>query len=429
MRLRRELNYCQTAFISGTFADMERWREEARSVLERARIFGVDLKASALGHRPTKEHIDQDLDASRILIGIYGDRYGSRVSPDNSPPSWSHYEYARFSYLAEIYRDAPDRPELLILLPDKTSEAYRSVRQEADRVFENQNLTQQEREEDRQFQQRFIDILEGTAEDFAHYTDDIPSVRLDPYMSGRIVARFEDAHAFREEILVFLARLGFAEHLLRGIRDETPVTFAQPAVQSAEPTPELLKRLTPKERPAGACVVVPQLQKADPADVGAALSRANPWHVAEAAEFADLSDNRGGDLLRNLQDFADLRYGADGDTLETLTGAIARAVAEFEEPEMFRFDGMPRGHVIRFVKDVWPKFQAQLEAAQKASGNSGAGLLMILTTPSAPAAFKTHCQTAGDNKPFSTPILVGPEAVKAAPTAPAQPNQTGNLAR
>ncbi|WP_282610813.1 DUF4062 domain-containing protein [Pelagibius sp. Alg239-R121] len=417
MSLKRELRYSPTAFISGTFADMERWRDEARNVLERAKIFGIDLRTAALGHRPTKEHIDRDLDGSRILIGIYGDRYGSRVRPDNAPPSWSHYEYARYTHLAELYRHAPDRPELLVLVPDKTGPAYIEAKQEAERVFDEEKLTQQERDEDRALQQRFIAMLEGVADDFAEYSDNIPPVQVDPNMRGKIVARFEDVTTMREEIFTFLAVIGFGQYLQSTLPAATPAAYTQPAVAGPVPAPKLITRLTPVDRPAGACVVVPRLEKADPAAVGVALSHANPWDTPEPEEFIDLSVDRGGDLLQTLQDFADLRYGVSGETFEALTGETARAVAGLEEPEMFRLDAMPRGHVIKFLKEVWPRFHAQLATARKASGNDGSGLLLILTTTSTPAALKPHCQGLGDAKPFNTPILVDNTGVEI-PTKP-----------
>ncbi|PJN95036.1 hypothetical protein CNY89_10880, partial [Amaricoccus sp. HAR-UPW-R2A-40] len=344
---------------------------------------------------------------------------GSLMNNSQEPPSWSHHEYSRHRQRARVLHEGSMLPETLILCPAPGSEAMRLALEAARRVYDESGLSEEEREQDMRLQRQFLAFVRGEMPDFAHAPaagGATPNVVL----QNRLIGHFADKAQLREEIHIHLLKVRFSGKMVVEAGSDTgrQSQMPEPEPPRVKPTSALLGHLAPPERPAGLCVVAPLIAGFPSAGIAEAVAAANPWGAPEVDQIYDAKNERiaardpAQQVLQVLRDIGASQYGVQGDDVEQLCQAIARAVSGYEEPDMLRIVNLDRGPAATFLAEVWPKLEKKLGDERRRSGNAGAGVLLILASDQAPSRFKALCQEPGPVASFDKPFLLAAETLE-----------------
>lgn len=406
-------------FISGTFEDMEEWRESARKHLLGLGLHPVDLSVKFATSELTVDLINDHLDEAEVYLGVYGLRYGSRVNDAPQAPSWTHYEFDRFKAKLEAHIQAYKKIPMCLMHPSKDSEAYKSLVKSAAAV--NRRLPRAARAADRAAQQAFLEYIRGgTPKDVVVPVpadgDWAEATRL---YASRITGTFRNKDDFEKLIGCFVWTLAHKD-----FSDVQPAAEAPPQADPEHELPAgLLRRLAPDPLPPAMCVLVSRSKAPATRELSAALARANPWDVEDPDEHIDLTGERL-DVPEEEKHYEVLRILAaklrvDLRSERPLAALVADRIVEDEERRMIRIDGLERINAHVFIEEVWAPLEAEMRSRHASSRGTVPSLLLIVSDDTVMrASLRQRCRLLEDAAPadYRQPLCVTPNVVAGPPS-------------
>ena len=147
-------------FISGTYDDLAYIRRAIARALETANEGPIEPHYATGANEDIREKLRRQIrmDAD-YYVGVFGTRYGTRVSSEEDALSYSHFEYRE----AHDKWKAASPPPIVVFRPDPVNgaEFYREVKEKCDAVFKNKYGDDPEAlADDERRQQEFLEYVE-----------------------------------------------------------------------------------------------------------------------------------------------------------------------------------------------------------------------------------------------------------------------------